>query len=449
MIKQKLKDIKEGKLSAEDNIKNFINKIKKENKNLNIVLHLNDEAVKQAKEVDKKIKSSKAGKLAGLGVLIKSNINVNGLICNCASKTLENYKAGYNATIIDKLLNEDCIILGMANMDEFACGASGETSAFGPCKNPRALSRIPGGTSSGPAAGVAAGFCDFSIGSDTGGSIRQPSSLCGVVGMRPSYGMISRYGLVDMTMSFDTIGPLGNSVEDCEIVFNIIKGKDERDSVTRDFENKKKDLKKLFVGVLKINSDKDVWDLVRKRIEEVCKEKGWKAEDAFLDYVDLGIQTYYPIVYTEFFSGTRKFDGRKFGYKIEDVCGEEVLRRILGGEEITKAEYGGQYYRKALIAKKLIEKQFEKAFKKYDVIVFPTCPKLPHKLGTKISVEDMYNYDACTVLASLAEIPGISVPCGTLKDGKEDIPVGLQLLAWKGDDENLLQIAKDFQILAL
>src|SRR3989344_5375822 len=221
MLTQKIKDIQTGKISAEKNIAQFLEKIKKENKKYNIVLHLNENAIKHAQEIDKKIKQKKAGSLAGLGFLVKSNINVKGLICNCASKTLENYAATFNATAIQKLLNQDAIVLGMVNMDEFACGASGETSAFGVCKNPAAIERIPGGSSSGSAASIAADFCDFALGSDTGGSIRNPASHCGVVGFKPSYGAVSRYGLIDLSMSLDQIGPLANNVEDCQIIFDI------------------------------------------------------------------------------------------------------------------------------------------------------------------------------------------------------------------------------------
>tara|TARA_Y100000310_G_scaffold209474_1_gene210134 strand:+ start:1009 stop:2322 length:1314 start_codon:yes stop_codon:yes gene_type:complete len=437
MIKQKLKDIKEGKLKAEENIKTFIEKIKQQDNKINSVLILNENAIEQAKKIDKK---SKKGKLAGLGVLIKSNINVKGLICSCASKTLSNYKSGFNATVVDKLLKEDAIILGMTNMDEFACGSSGESSAFGVCKNPNAMQRIPGGSSSGSAASVAAGFCDFALGSDTGGSIRNPSSHCGVVGMKPSYGAVSRYGLIDLSMSLDQIGPLASNVEDCEIVFNIIKGKDENDATSRDFlsENKKA---KIVVGVPRIGADKEIWDLIKNKIDIVCKAKNYDKKDIEIKHIDLGIQTYYPINYVEFFSGTRKFDGRKYGFKIEDSCREEVLRRILGGKEISKAEFAGKYYRRALKAKKIIEKEFENAFKKVDIIVMPTVPKLPHKLGEKLSVEDYYSYDTLSVLANLAEIPAISVPGGRIKD----IPVGLQILADKGNDEMLLKIAKEFE----
>ncbi|MAG02187.1 Asp-tRNA(Asn)/Glu-tRNA(Gln) amidotransferase GatCAB subunit A [Candidatus Pacearchaeota archaeon] len=441
MIKQKIKDIKEGKLNAVDNIKGFLDKIKKENDGMNIVLQINDKALDQAKEVDKKIKDGDGGKLAGLGFLVKSNINVEGMMISCASKTLEGYNGVYNARVIDRLIKEDAIVLGMVNMDEFACGATGENSAFGVCVNPRASDRIPGGSSSGSAAGVAAGFCDFSLGSDTGGSIRNPASHCGVVGYKPSYGSVSRYGLVDMSMSLDQIGPLGNDVEDCEVVFDLIKGRDENDSVSRDFDAKVGKLNGLKIGVLNMSSDKEIWQLVTDRVHEVIKKNSWNVGSFNLDYVDLGIQTYYPIVYTEFFSGTRKFDGRKYGKKIEDVCGEEVLRRIIGGSEITKAEHGGRYYHKALKAKKLIEKEFEKAFKKYDLIIIPTVPRLPHKVGEKISVEDCYNYDSLTVLANLAEIPGISIPVGDV-DG---IPVGMQILAAKGRDKFLFKVAREFE----
>ncbi len=447
MINKKLKDIKQGNLTAEENIKQFIEKIEKQNKEMDIVFHLNANAIEQAKLVDKKIKSGKAGKLAGIGFLVKSNINVEGLICNCASKTLENYKSGFNASVIEKLFAEDAIVLGMVNMDEFASGASGETSAFGCCKNPAVLNRIPGGSSSGSAAGVAVGFCDFALGSDTGGSIRNPASHCNVVGFKPSYGMVSRYGLIDLSMSLDQIGPLTENVEDCEIVFNVIKGRDDNDAISREFEKKSFNLKnqKIKIGILKINANKEIWDLIRKKVEKVCRENDWVAEDVEISYIDLGVQTYYPIVYTEFFSGTRRFDGRKYGLKIEDSCGEEVLRRILGGREISKEEFAGKYYRKALVAKKIIEKEFEQAFKNYDVIVMPTVPKLPHKIGEKIIVEDMYNYDVCTCLANLAEIPGISIPAGRIEDKGDNVPVGLQLLACLGNDNFLLEVSKKFE----
>ncbi len=444
MLTQKLHDIKAGKLTAEKNIKNFIEKIKKENKEYNIILHVNEKAIEQAQQVDKKIKNKTAGKLAGLGFLVKSNINVKGLIANCASKTLENYRATYNATVIEKLLEEDAIVVGMANMDEFALGSSGENSAFGATKNPIAKDRIPGGTSSGSAAGVAAEFCDFSLGSDTGGSIRNPASHCGIAGFKPSYGAVSRYGLIDSAMSFDQIGPLAKTAHDCQLIFDIIQGTDKHDAISRKIETKKKNIKQIKIGILKCNAQKEIWQAVRKKVEGYCNKHTIKSEDISLNHVDLGIQTYYPIVYVEFFSGTRKFDGRKYGYAIEETGGEEVVRRILGGKEITKAEFAGKYYRRALKAKKIIEKEFADAFKKYDIIIAPTVPRLPHKIGETISVEDMYNYDSLTVLANLAEIPAISIPAGQIEEGSDAIPVGMQLMAARGNDNFLLEIAKEF-----
>jgi len=443
----KVKLIKSGKLSAEKNIRDFLDKIKKQNPKINAVLQINPEAILEAKEVDSKIKKGKAGKLAGLAIAVKSNINVKGLNVSCASKTLEDYKSGYNATVIEKIKAEDGIIIGMTNMDEFASGSGGENSAFGATKNPAAMDRIPGGSSSGSAASVAAGFCDIALGSDTGGSIRNPASHCGIVGMKPSYGKVSRYGLIDLAMSLDQIGCLAKNVEDAELLFDVIKGKDDKDASSLSFLEKEtlvkeksnkenKNSKNVKFGTVEIKADKEIQKVINNKI----KELNLKIQDIDIKHIDLGIQTYYPINYVEFFSGTRKFDGRRYGKKIEDSCGEEVLRRILGGKKISEEEFAGRYYKKALDAKKIIENEFDKAFEKVDCIIMPVVPKLPHKLGEKISFEDEYAYDALSVLANLAEIPAISVPCGDVKG----IPVGIQLLCKKGDDDFMLDIAKEF-----
>ena len=398
--------------------------------------------LEEARVVDEKIAKGKAGKLAGKIIAVKSNICVKGMIANCGSKTLENFKAPYDASVIEKIRKEDGIIIGMANMDEFACGSSGETSAFGITRNPASLERIPGGSSSGSAASVAASFCDIALGSDTGGSIRNPASHCGVVGFKPSYGAVSRYGLIDLAMSLDQIGVLAKNVKDAKLLFEVIRGKDEKDATTREFDNsdkKKKD--KIIIGVPKISADKKILELIDKKIKEVCVKQKWKTEKIEIKHIDLGIQTYYPINYVEFFSGTRKFDGRRFGLKIEDSCGKEVLRRILGGEMIAQEEYSGRYYKKALDAKKIIKEEFEKAFEKVDIIVMPSVPKLPHKFGEKISFQDMYNYDSTTVLANIAEIPAISVQCYKI-DG---IPIGIQLMSAVGSDDFLLDISEKFE----
>jgi len=445
---EKLKSIKEGKWSAEQNIRTFLENIKesdKAGKKINSFLQLNTNALLEAKEVDSKLRRGKAsaGKLAGLAIAVKANINVKNFFASCASKTLENYKAAYDASVIEKIRKEDGIIIGITNMDEFAAGASGENSAFGETKNPTCLDRIPGGSSSGSAAAVAAGFCDLALGSDTGGSIRNPASHCGIVGLKPSYGVVSRYGLIDLSMSLEQIGTFARDVEGAELLFDVIKGKDERDTTTfgikEDKENKK--LNKIKIGIPKIKADERIWKLVNEKIKEVCDKEGWKAEEIEIKYLDLGVQTYYPIVYTEFFSSTRRYDGRKYGKKIEENCGEEVLRRILGGGEIAQAEYAGKYYRKALQAKKLIEQEFEKALGKFDCLIMPTVPRLPHKLGEKISVEDMYMYDTLTTPVNLAGVPAISVPCGKI-DG---IPIGMQIICSKFEEAKMFEIAKRFE----
>ena len=252
-IKEKLKLIRSGKLAAEQNIKNFLNKIKKDDKKekkINAFLELNNNALLEAKEVDSNIKKGKAGKLAGLAVAIKANINCLGLHASCASHTLEDYKATYDATVIKKIKDEGGIIIGITNMDEFACGSSGETSAFGKTKNPMAIDRIPGGSSSGSAASVAAEFCDLSLGTDTGGSIRNPASHCGVVGFKSTYGAVSRYGLIDLSMSLEQIGGFSQDVSGAELLFEVMKGKDEKDTTSINLEIEKKKSGKIKIGIL-------------------------------------------------------------------------------------------------------------------------------------------------------------------------------------------------------
>ena len=441
-LKQKLKQIKEGKLTAVKNLMTFSKKIAtQKTKDLNIFLHLNENAIEQAKEIDKRIKRGTAGKLAGLCFAVKSNISVKHMTTSCASKVLENYTSGYNATVINKLLAEDAIILGMVNMDEFACGASGETSAFGPTKNPRNPELIPGGSSSGSASAVAAELCDFALGSDTGGSIRNPASHCGVVGLKPTYGAVSRYGLIDMTMSFDCIGPITQNPEDAKLIFDTIKGQDNFDQTTKNQEPRTKNRKNV-IGIVNIKDfcDEKIANLIEQKTREVAKKNNWKIKKINLP-LGIGIETYYIIVYTEFFSTTRKFDGRRFGRKIEEAAGPEVIRRIIGGSEITKAEHEGRFYKEALRARNFIKQQFEKIFKEVDAIILPTVPRLPHKIGQQISLQDMYNYDVTTVLASIAGLPAISIPAGKI-DNKD---VGLQIITPHFQEELIFKLAKDFE----
>lgn len=450
-LKEKIKLIKSGKLTTEQNIKNFLEKIKKQDKKINAFLQINENAIKEAKEVDKKIKEGKAGKLAGLAIAVKSNINVYGLIASCASKTLENYKAAYDATVISKIKKEDGVVIGMTNMDEFAAGSSGETSAFGPTKNPNCIDKIPGGSSSGSAAAVAADFCDIAIGSDTGGSIRNPSSHCGIAGVKPSYGRVSRYGLVDLSMSLDQIGTFSKDVYGSALLTSIISGFDENDPTTFSekvfpYHEMLEIPKGITIGISDELNNLITDKRIKKEINAIIKKTarlGWKTKSINLKHVDLAVQTYYPICYVEFFSATRKFSGRLYGKKIEDVAGPEVLRRILGGSEISKAEYHGLYYRRALKAMQLIKKDFENAFKECDVIISATVPRLPHKIGSKISVEEMYSYDALTIPANLAGICAINIPAAKI-DG---CPVGIQIMAPEFKETRMFQVAKAIEML--
>lgn len=440
-LKHKLKQIKEGKLSAVENLMNFSARIATDKvKDLNIFLSLNHEAIRQAKKIDERIKSGNAGKLAGLCFAIKSNISAKGMETNCGSKVLEGYVSPYNATVINKLLAEDAILIGMLNQDEFACGASGETSAFGPTKNPRNPELIPGGSSSGSAACMAEGLADFTLGSDTGGSIRNPASHCGVVGLKPTYGAVSRYGLLDMAMSLDCIGPLTNTPQDSRLIFNIIKGQDNFDQTTVREMPENPEVKKV-IGLVDVQDfcSKEIAELIEKRTNEVAKKNNWTVKKINLP-LDIVIETYYMIVYTEFFSCTRKYDGRRFGKKIEEAGGPEVVRRIIGGSEITKAEHDGKYYREALKARNFLKEKLNELFNEVDAIILPTVPKTPHKIGESISVEDMYNYDVFTTPASISGCPAISVPAGKV-DGKD---VGLQIMVPHFQEELIFKLAEDF-----
>jgi len=436
-----------------EKVKAYLEKIKKEDKGpkgINAFLQVRPEKelLEEAKKIDAKIKSGKAGKLAGKVIAIKANINLKGMNVSCASKVLENYIAPYDATVISKIKGEDGLIIGLTNMDEFACGFSGETSAFGPTRNPVNNGLIAGGSSSGSAAAVAAGFCDMALGSDTGGSIRNPASICGVVGLKPTYGSVSRYGLIDLSMSLDQIGPFANNVEDVALLLSVIRGKDLKDSVS--IETKKLDLKKslgkpkkLTIGLLNLEGlgvDEKIQSLINDRVKEIADKNSWTLKKVNLKYADLAVETYYPLVYVEFFSGTRRFDGRRYGEKIEDVAGPEVLRRILGGSEITKAEHKGRYYDSALKVKKFIQEEFSKNFRDVDCVICPTLPRLPWKIGEKISVEEAYSMDVLTIPSNLAGNCAVSVPAGEI-DG---VSIGLQITCDKFEEEKLLGIANCF-----
>jgi aspartyl-tRNA(Asn)/glutamyl-tRNA(Gln) amidotransferase subunit A len=440
--------IKNHEITALDNLEESLKNIKSKNDKINAFLEIKEEeAVSSAEKVDAKIKNGKkVGKLAGLTIGIKSNINIEDFIISAASKTLENYTGSYNATVIERIRKEDGIILGTTNMDEFAAGSSTETSYFGVTDNPAAPGRIPGGSSGGSAAAVAAKMCDLSLGSDTGGSIRNPASHCGVMGFKSTYGVVSRQGLLDLAMSLEQIGPFARDAGGITLMLDSIAGYDPTECTTLkdvpDFKGKLESSQEVMNG-MKVGTVKEFFDVSDERIVNIIKkcldkmqEMGAEVVELSFDYIDLCLPTYYLINYVEFFSATRKYDGRKYGYRIEEVCGEEVLRRIHTGSYISQKEYSGKYYKKALQARSLIRREVTSLLSGVDAIVGPTVPKLPHKLGESLDPMEMYAYDVLTVIANLAGIPAGSMNAGEVKG----IPVGLQIQGKPLDDAKIIQM---------
>jgi aspartyl-tRNA(Asn)/glutamyl-tRNA(Gln) amidotransferase subunit A len=427
----------------------FCKNIEKNNGSYNAFLEIDkNSALDCAADIDSRIKAGeKVGKLAGMVVGIKSNINVEDFHITAASKTLENYLGSYDATVVKRIKEEDGIIIGMTNMDEFAAGSSTETSYFGHTENPAAMGRIPGGSSGGSAVAVASEMCDLSIGSDTGGSIRNPASHCGVMGFKPTYGLVSRQGLLDLAMSFDQIGPFSRDTSGVALMLDVIGGYDETECTSIDteipsfidkVEKSGESLKGTKLGVVKqffdVSDDKIV-NIIEQATDKM-REMGAEVVELSFDYIDLCLPTYYLINYVEFFSATRKYDGRKYGKRIEDVCGEEVLRRIHMGSYISQKEFSGKYYKKALQARSLIKTEVNKLLNGVDAIVGPTVPKLPHKIGTTLEPMDMYSYDVLTVIANLAGIPAASMKAGEVNG----IPVGLQIQGKPFDDSKIIEI---------
>lgn len=449
----KLEKLKKGEITCSDNLKNFLNNVNENNKKFNILLDLNKDVEQRAIDLDKKRENNEnLGRLYGLVFVLKSNISIKGLKISCASKTLENYKGSFNADVTQRILDEDGIILGIVNNDEFANGISGETSAFGYTINPNCISRVPGGSSSGSAAALAANFCDIALGSDTGGSIRNPASHCGVFGIKPSYGRVSRYGLVDLSMSLDQIGPLSHDSYGSALVMEIISGHSYNDPITKSIKvdnythHNNRELKIGVVQEFLDSSSKEIREIIELAIEKL-KSRGHTIKKVEIDKIDLSIQSYYPIVYTEFFSGTRRFEGLKYGEKIEEVSGPEVLRRIFGGEQISQSEFEGAYYKRALRVKDILKSEFDRVFSEVDVIITPITPKPPHKFGEKISAEDAYYFDAFTCPANLAGICSVSVPGNNIVIDGNNIPIGVQLMANSFKEDVLFDAARIIESL--
>jgi len=396
---------------------------------------------------------------------VKDNILVENVRCTAGSKILENYIAPYDATVIKKLKSQGAVILGKTNLDEFAMGSSTENSGFFPTKNPHDLTRVPGGSSGGSAATIAANLSVFALGSDTGGSIRQPASFCGVAGLKPTYGAISRYGLIAFASSLDQIGPLTKTVEDCRIVFEAISGKDEMDSTSLNLKFKNQNSKPQFkIQNIKIGVPKEyfikgmnveVEKIIKKAVKKI-ENLGAKIEEISLPHAEYALPCYYIIAPSEASANLARFDGIKYGYSQkaakdlmevylqsrEKGFGAEVRRRIMLGTYALSAGYYEAYYKRAQKVRTLIKEDFQEAFEKVDLILTPVSPSVAFKLGEKISDPlTMYLSDIFTIAVNLAGLPALSLPCGKVNN----LPVGLQIIGNKFQEHEILKVGEIFE----
>ena len=465
-LKDKL-DKKE--LTIKEITKAYVNRIEeKENDIGAFVTELTSEAIKKSEEIEKKIKNNeKLGEYAGIPIGLKDNMCTKGIKTTCSSKMLENFISPYDGTVVNKVINEENMInLGKLNMDEFAMGSSTESSYFKKTKNPWDLSRVPGGSSGGSAAAVAANMVPWALGSDTGGSIRQPASLCGVVGLKPTYGLVSRYGLVAFASSLDQIGPITKDVKDAAILLSIIAGHDEKDTTTANIPKKDytkaltNSVKGLKIGVPKEffgeGINEEVKEALKKAIEKY-KELGAIVEEISLNVAEYSLATYYIIACAEASSNLGRFDGIRYGYrtknfeKLKDIYvnsrsegfGAEVKRRIILGTYVLSSGYYDAYYKKAQQVRTLVKNEFAKNFEKYDVILTPTSPITAFKIGEKSENPlEMYLSDICTVSVNIAGLPGLSIPCGIDKNG---MPIGMQLIGKPFDEETILNAGYTYE----
>ena len=448
--------------------KAYVDRINEKEKDVQaFVTTLTDEAIEKAKIIEeKRKKGEEISPLAGIPIGIKDNICTKGVKTTCASKMLENFISPYDATVIEKLNNEELISLGKLNMDEFAMGASTEYSYFKKTKNPWNLNTVPGGSSGGSAAAVASCMVPWALGSDTGGSIRQPASFCGVVGLKPTYGLVSRYGLVAFASSLDQIGPITKDVEDSAILLNIISGHDEKDSTSSNIEKKdytkalKNNVRGLKIGIPKEYFGEGINPEVKEKLEEAIekyKELGAIVEECSLDIADYALATYYIIACAEASSNLGRFDGIRYGYRTENFTnlkelfknsrsegfGAEVKRRIILGTYVLSSGYYDAYYKKAQQVRTLVKKEFDKLFEKYDVLLTPTSPTVAFEIGTRSNNPlEMYLADICTVSVNIAGLPGISVPCGVDSKG---MPIGMQLIGNYFAEETILNAAYTYE----
>ena len=457
-----------NELTSEEITKAYVDRINDKEKDVNaFVTTLCDEALEKAKKIDEKRKSGDIkSNLAGIPIGIKDNLCTKGVKTTCSSRMLEDFIAPYDATVVENLNNEDLIDLGKLNMDEFAMGASTEYSYFKKTSNPWDLERVPGGSSGGSAAAVAAELVPWALGSDTGGSIRQPASFCGVVGLKPTYGLVSRYGLVAFASSLDQIGPITKDVTDAAILLNLIAGHDERDTTSYDMPKKdytkalKGDVKGLKIGIPKEYFGEGINEEVKEKLEEAIetyKKLGAEVEEISLDIAKYALATYYIIACAEASSNLGRFDGIRYGHRAENFSnlkelyrnsrsegfGAEVKRRIILGTYVLSSGYYDAYYKKAQQVRTLVKREFDKAFEKYDVLLTPTSPTVAFEMGTRSNNPlEMYLADICTVSVNIAGLPGISIPCGV---NSENMPIGMQLIGNKFEEEKILNAAYAFE----
>lgn len=446
-----------------EHVSRLLDKIAKDDANIHAFIEVyRDEALAKAKELDQKAKEGKKlGKLAGKAVAIKNNIAIRGKRLTCGSKMLENYIAPYSATVVERMESEDGIIIGSANLDEFACGSDNTKSAFFTTRNPLDTEHVTGGSSGGSGAAVAAGFADIALGSDTGGSIRCPASFCGVVGVKPTYGMVSRYGLGDMAMSLDQVGPLAHNVKDAKLMLSVIGGRDERDQTT----HATKDVAFDFAGKPTIAIAKEFLEGCDERIAknfhslvEKLNAEGYKISEVSIPAIKHAIPIYYLTVFAEFSSAMQKYDGLRYGKldrELENLTeavaelrgnklGLEVKRRILLGTFITTKEYQDAWYGKTLSARAVLKKEIETVLGKHDVLFGPTMSVLPWKIGEKMQNPlEMYLADILTVPANLAGIPAGSVPFG--KIGK--FRPGMQVLSKRFGEGEMFALMEEIERL--
>ncbi|RMF64408.1 MAG: Asp-tRNA(Asn)/Glu-tRNA(Gln) amidotransferase subunit GatA [Calditrichaeota bacterium] len=458
--------LEEGELSCLRLVNTCLEKINEASELNAFISVFASRARRRAQAVDEKIARGQAGQLAGMLVAVKDNIAVKHERLTCASRILSDYISPYDATVVSRLEAEDAILIGKTNMDEFAMGSSNENSFFGPARNPHDLSRVAGGSSGGSCVAVAAEMCTVALGSDTGGSIRQPAAFCGVVGLKPTYGRVSRYGLVAFASSFDQVGPIADTVEDAALVLQVISGFDEHDATSAAVEVPDfsrflgEEVRGMKIGLPREYLTPGVAPDIRRAVDaalSVLQQAGAEVVEVSLPHTDYAIATYYILATAEASSNLARYDGAHYGFRADAVSdleemyvksrsegfGREVKRRIMLGTYVLSAGYYDAYYRRAQKVRTLIRRDFEHAFTRCDCLLTPTSPTTAFKLGEKVSDPlQMYLSDVFTVSANLAGVPAISVPFGVDAEG---LPVGVQIIGKHFDEETLLRVGYHLQ----